>query len=218
MTSTSSQTIRILLAEDHTIVRQGLFALLSQAPDLLVVAEASDGNEAVRLALEHQPDVIVMDIGLPYLNGVDATAQIRQQLPQTQVLILSMHSGEEYVRPAIRAGARGFLLKGSDLSELVLAIRAVVEGNAFFCPTVANLLLQDSFANKPTTHHPQLTAREREVLQKVAEGFSSTQIAHLLEISSKTVESHRARIMQKLHIHDIPGLVRYAIRIGLIAP
>lgn len=217
MITLPSSSLRILLAEDHAIVRLGLRALLAQEPDLQVVAEANDGNEAIRLACEHQPDVVVMDIGLPSLNGIDATLFIREKCPRTHVLILSMHGGEEYVRPAIRAGARGFLLKGSGLADLLPAIRAVAQGNAFFCPSVAHLLLQDGFSS-PSQTEVQLTLREREVLQKVVEGFSSTQIAQQLQISPKTVESHRARIMQKLHLHDVPSLVRYAIRIGLIIP
>lgn len=217
-----SSPIRVLLAEDHTIVREGLKALLEHQPEVEIVGEASDGKLAVEQATALQPDVVVMDLSMPGLNGVDATRQIRRTLPDTHVLVLSMYSTEDYVRPAIRAGAGGFLLKGSGLTDLVAAIKAVASGNAFFSPEVARIVLQDS--QRAQTHGvedrvgAELTPREREVLRLVAEGNSSPEIAKLLGLSVKTVEGHRGRIMAKLDTHNVAGLVRHAIRIGLVSP
>lgn len=202
-------SIRVLIADDHTVVRQGLAALLGREPGITVCAEAADGREAVAMAITERPDVVVMDLAMDGMNGVDATAQIRRELPDTRVLVLSMHADEAYVRPAIRAGATGYLLKGSGVGDLVRAVRAVASGEAFFSPRVASLLLT------PPTEDP-LSPREREVLQLVAEGHSSASIAALLHLSARTVEGHRARIARKLGIGDVPGLVRYAIRQGLI--
>jgi len=216
----NSSIIRILLAEDHLIVRQGLRALLESQEDFQIVGEASNGREAVEAAKELKPDVMVMDLGMPLLNGVDATLSIRKTNPNIQVLVLSMYASEEYVRPAIRAGAKGYLLKGSGLSELSTAIRNVAKGENFYSPPVKALLDRDALEPKKEKAKAQqgtLTKREREILQMVAEGYSSPQIARLLKISPKTVDGHRGRLMQKLNIHDIPGLVRYAIRIGLIS-
>ena len=210
--------IRVILAEDHTIVREGLRALLDARDDVQVVAEVGNGRAAVEAALRERPDVIVMDLGMPELNGVDATAQIRAQAPETQVLILSMHSSEEYVRPALRAGAGGYLVKGSGLSDLVAAIQALARGEAFFSPTVAKILISES--RRPEGAAPAgdgLTNREREVLKLVAEGRSSPEIAELLSLSVKTVEGHRGRIMAKLEATNVVGLVRHAIKIGLVS-
>jgi len=217
---TTDRPIQVLLAEDHTIVREGLRALLEGAEGIAVVGEAADGREAVELAARLRPAVVLMDLAMPGLNGVDATRQIKKQAPATQVLVLSMHSGEEYVRPAIRAGASGFLVKGAGLSDLVAAIRAVAGGEAFFSPTAAKVLLRDAAADPDAagdTGRELLTGREREILQLVAEGKSSKDIGSLLAISPKTVEGHRGRIMAKLNIHDLAGLVRYAVRVGLVA-
>jgi two-component system, NarL family, response regulator NreC len=162
----------------------------------------------------------VMDLNMPKLNGVDAIQQVRKLVPSTHVLVLSMHGGEEYVRPAIRAGASGYLLKGAGLTELVKAIRVVLDGEAFFSPAVAKILLRDARSAEiceEETMSESLTPREREVLQLLAEGLSSPQIARQLHISTKTVEAHRSRIMKRLDIHNIAGLVRYAIRIGLVS-
>jgi len=217
----SSRPIRVLLAEDHTIVREGLRALLASQEDVTVVGEAENGQEAVERALELRPDVIVMDLSMPGLNGVDATRRIRKDLPATHVLVLSMYSTEEHVRPAIRAGAEGFLLKGSGLSGLVAAIRAVADGNAFFSPEVAKIVLDDSRrAERHGVEYragSELTPREREVLRLVAEGGSSPEIAKMLGLSVKTVEGHRGRIMAKLDAHNVAGLVRHAIRMGLVS-
>ncbi len=211
------ETINVLLADDHAIVREGVRALLAREADVAIVGEAADGHEAVRLCAELSPDVVIMDLAMPRLNGVDATAQIRKQSPRCRVLILSMHQTEEYVRPAIRAGASGYLLKGSGIADLVAATRAVAGGEAFFSPAVASIVLRDARGDGPPAEGQALTSREREVLQLVAEGRSSPQIARLLSISVKTVEGHRGRIMTKLNIRDLAGLVRYAVRVGLVS-
>ena len=215
MASLLADPIRVLLADDHAIVRQGLAALLASQRGIEVVGEAADGREAVAAAARLRPHVVVMDLGMPGLNGVDATRQIRRESPETAVLVLSMHASEEHVRPAIRAGATGYLLKGSGLSDLVAAIRAVAAGEGFLSPAVAKILVRD--AQGDASSGP-LTAREREILQLVGEGHSSPDIARVLHLSVKTVEGHRGRIMAKLGIHDIAGLVRYAIRVGLVSP
>lgn len=216
-----SGAIRVLLAEDHTIVREGLKALLTATEDLEVVGEVENGRDAVDACARLQPDVIVMDLNMPKLNGVDATREIREKPDAPRVLILSMYDGEEYVRPAIRAGASGYLLKGSGLSDLVKAIREVAGGNAFFSPAVAKILLQDSRGESSSSARKDpsdsLTKREREVLTLVGEGKSSPEIAKILGLSVKTIEGHRGRIMAKLGVHNVAGLVRQAIRIGLVS-
>jgi two-component system, NarL family, response regulator NreC len=211
----SHPPLRIVLADDHTMVRQGLRALLAAEGDIDVVGEASDGREAVSLCTLLKPDVLVMDVGMPTLNGVDATRLVRKESPSTHVLILSMHACDEYVRPAIRAGASGYLLKGAGLNDLVAAIRAVAQGEAFFSPAVAKFLLRE--VQSDGERGPELSGREREVLQLVGEGKTSPEIAKLLHLSVKTVEGHRARIMARLNIHDVAGLVRYAVRVGLVS-
>ncbi|EDM75215.1 two component transcriptional regulator, LuxR family protein [Plesiocystis pacifica SIR-1] len=216
-----TQTVRVLLVEDHTIVREGLKALLTATEDLEVVGEVADGRAAVEAAERLAPDVVVMDINMPKLDGVGATREIREKVNAPRVLILSMYDGEEYVRPAIRAGASGYLLKGSGLSDLVTAIREVAGGNAFFSPTVAKILLQESRGERSVKEAPDpadsLTKREREVLTLVGEGKSSPEIAKILGLSVKTIEGHRGRIMAKLGVHNVAGLVRQAIRIGLVS-
>jgi two-component system, NarL family, response regulator NreC len=216
------KTIRVLLAEDHTIVREGLKSLLNATEDLEVVGEVADGRQAVEACLRLRPDVVVMDLNMPELNGVDATREIRERPDAPKVVILSMYDGEEYVRPAIRAGASGYLLKGSGLSDLVKAIRAVARGEAFFSPTIAMILLRDSRGETSNNNEPPdpgdgLTKREREVLTLVGEGKSSPEIAKLLGISVKTIEGHRGRIMAKLEVRNVAGLVRQAIRLGLVS-
>ncbi len=210
--------IRVLLAEDHTIVREGLKALLSTRPGIEVVAEVGDGREAVAQTQKLRPEVVVMDLNMPELSGLEATRMIRQTEGLTsQVLILSMHAGEDYVRPALRAGACGYLLKGSGLSDLVAAIEALAEGNAFFSPEVAKIVLQDSRRPSQKKNHQDLSQRELQVLKLVAEGKSSPEIAKVLNLSVKTIEGHRSRIMAKLETRNVVGLVRYAIKIGLVA-
>jgi two-component system, NarL family, response regulator NreC len=218
----SNQIIRVLLAEDHTIVREGLRALLAGTQDIQVVGEASDGREALELALRLRPDVVIMDVTMPGLNGVDATLQLRRQLPNCSVLMLSMHASEDYVRSAIRAGAKGYLVKGSGIADLVTATKAVAKGEAFFCPAAAATLLREARQatqfKEDSTVPEELSIREREVLQLVAEGQSSREIAAVLHISVKTVDGHRGKIMEKLDIHELAGLVRYAMRKGIISP
>lgn len=215
-----TEPVRVVLVEDHQIVREGLRALLDGCDDVQVVAEASEGTTGVEIAKQHRPDVVVMDLNVPGLNGVDATKAIRQALPDTRVLILSMYSTEEHVRPAIRAGAGGYLLKGSGLSDLVAAIKAVASGNAFFSPEVAKIVLDDSrgAASGAERGAAELTPRERQVLELVAEGQSSPEIAKTLGLSVKTIEGHRGRIMAKLDTKNVAGLVRHAIRLGLVSP
>jgi DNA-binding NarL/FixJ family response regulator len=215
-----SDRLRVLLAEDHTIVREGLRALLDAREDMLVVGEVADGQAAVEAAKRLRPDVIVMDLGLPKLNGVDATVEIKGQLPETKVLVLSMYSGAEYVRPAIRAGASGYLLKGSGLSDLIRAIQSVAAGDAFFSPGVAKILLEDR--DKPPEEKKKspadaLTKREREVLTLVGQGKTTPEIAEELNLSPKTIEGHRSRIMAKLDLRNVAGMVRAAIRFGFVS-
>ena len=217
MIAKQDKTIKVLLADDHTIVREGVRALLSREDDITIVGEASDGREAVQMAQDLQPDVVVTDLAMPHLNGVDAALQIRKHCPRTRVLVLSMHQTEEYVRPAIRAGVSGYLLKGSGISDLVAATRAVAAGEAFFSPAVASIVLRDALGDSTSPEGEDLSTREREVLQLVAEGMSSPQIATMLSISVKTVEGHRSRIMAKLNIRDLAGLVRFAVRVGLVS-
>jgi len=218
MVEDSNRVIRVLIAEDHTIVREGLKALLAARSGIDVIAEVGNGRAAVEKAQALRPDVVVMDLNMPELNGLEATRLIREtEGLETQVLILSMHSSEEYVRPALRAGASGYLLKGSGLSDLVSAIEALAGGNAFFSPEVARIVLQDS--RRPARSGPannELSQRELQVLKLVAEGKSSPEVAKILHLSVKTIEGHRSRIMAKLETRNVVGLVRYAIKIGLV--
>lgn len=217
MTEQSEGVIRVLLAEDHTIVREGLKALLAARPGIEVVAEVGNGRDAVTQAQALRPDVVVMDLNMPEKNGLEATQAIRDTKGlDTQVLILSMHSSEEYVRPALRAGASGYLLKGSGLSDLVSAIEAIAGGNAFFSPEVARIVLQDSRRPPKSATKQELSQRETQVLKLVAEGKSSPEIAKILNLSVKTIEGHRSRIMAKLETRNVVGLVRYAIKTGLV--
>jgi two-component system, NarL family, response regulator NreC len=214
-----SEPIRVILVEDHQIVREGLKALLDGRDDIEVIAEADNGRDAVEAAKRDQPDVVVMDLNMPGLNGVDATKAIREHAPNTRILILSMYSTEEHVRPAIRAGAGGYLIKGSGLSDLVAAIQAVAAGNAFFSPEIAKIVLDDSRrvgGGSQDRGSTELTPRERQVLKLVAEGQSSPEIAKTLGVSVKTVEGHRGRIMSKLDAKNVAGLVRHAVRLGLV--
>ncbi|MDP3278426.1 MAG: response regulator transcription factor [Deltaproteobacteria bacterium] len=202
---------RVLLAEDHQIVREGLRALLSASPDMLVVGEAADGEACILACQTLDPDVVVMDLSMPKLDGVSATRAVSAM--GVRVLVLSMHGGDEYVRPAMRAGARGFVLKGAGLAQLVEAIRCVSRGDTYFGPGIqAPPIAQDP----PRDEDPGLTPREREVLQLVASGRSSSDIAAMLSVSPKTVETHRARIMTKLRAPNSASLVRAAIRLGLV--
>jgi two-component system response regulator NreC len=212
-------TLRILLADDHTVVRQGLRKVLEERPDWQVVAEAGDGREAVRLAEQHKPDVAVLDVAMPLLNGVEATRQIVKRVPGTRVLVLSMHSDEAYVTQILKAGAAGYLLKDSADVDLIQAVSAVSHGKSFFSPAVARLMLDDYVRQRgehATDRYESLSDREREIFQLVAEGKANKEIAALLFISSSTVETHRARIMEKLDVHSAAEIVLYAVRRGVI--
>ena len=213
--------IKIVLADDHGVVRKGLRFVLEQEPDMLVVGEAADGRDAVRVAKEAQPDVVVMDIAMPQLNGIDATAQVVKQNPRTGVLILSMHNDETYLLRALECGARGFLLKDTAEEDLVRAVRVVAQGKPFFSPAIAQSLLEDYMRSLQQRNQQDsyslLTDREKEVLQLLAEGRSNKDVANLLELSVYTVETHRTRIMQKLNLHNTAELVLYAVRKKIIS-
>ena len=205
---------RIMLADDHALVRKGFKLILNQEPDLEVIAEAGDGREAVRLALELKPDVIILDIGMPEINGVEATRRIVENCPECQVLILSMHKDPVYVRESLRAGARGYLLKDSIDEDLLRAIRAVASGDGFLSPEVSRTVLEDY--QQTTDPFDSLTAREREVLQLLAEGKVAKEIATALDVSVFTVDAHRGRILKKLDLRSSTELVKFAMRKGLI--
>jgi DNA-binding NarL/FixJ family response regulator len=213
---------RIMIADDHHLVRASLKSLLDDFPGLEVVAEAADGREAFELAGTLRPEVILMDISMAKLNGLEATRQIVKEHPHVRVIVLSMHTDERYVLQALRAGAAGYVLKGSAPNELELAIAAVSRGEIFLSPAISKHVI-DAFLGRTQMNGGEsdwldkLTPRQREILQLIAEGKSSKQIAHLLDSSVKTVESHRASLMERLDIHDVAGLVRYAIRNGLVS-
>jgi len=213
--------VRVLLADDHKLIRAGLVLVVQQQPDLSVIGEADDGRQAVQLVESLKPDVVVMDIGMPNLNGIEAARQITASRPDTAVVILSMHADEGYVLRALKAGARAYLLKDSATTDLVQAIRAVVEGKSFFSPAVSKVLLQDYMRKLRRTgaedSYDLLSPREREVLQLVAEGKSNKEVANLLNLSTYTVETHRAKIMQKLNLKGVPELILYAVRKGIIS-
>jgi two-component system, NarL family, response regulator NreC len=213
--------IRIVLADDHTVMRSGLRLLLERQPNLTVVGEAADGREAVTLAAEHNPDVVVMDIAMPNLNGVEAARQIVNHNPQTAVAILSMHSDESYVIRSLKAGARAYLLKDSAEADLIEAIRAISTGKSFFSPAVSRILKEDYMRKLDDKGaedtYELLTTREREVLQLVAEGQSNKEVANFLNLSLYTVETHRTHILQKLNLHSVPELILYAVRKGIIS-
>ncbi len=214
-------SIRVLLADDHRIVRQGLRALLSAQPDIVVVGETGDGRETVQLAESLQPDVVVMDISMPLLNGIEATRQIVSRTPEVTVVVLSMHGGDEYIFQALQAGALGYVLKQSADTELMMAVRAAQRGESFLSPAIAqrviNSYLQQAEAPQTQDRYELLTEREREVLQLVAEGKNVRETADLLCISSRTAAKHKANLMTKLDIHHTAGLVRFAIRRGVVA-
>ena len=216
--------IRVLLADDHTIVRQGVRMCLEAMGDIEVVAEAEDGQAAVQLTTQLKPDVAVVDLTMPRLNGVDAIRQIKRDVPATEVVVLSVHDSEAYVVQALRAGAAGYVLKRNAATELAAAIRAAHDGQAYLHPSIARRVIDDylsrihaseDIASEP---HERLTPREREVLQLAAEGHSTRAIAGLLTLSAKTVEHHRASVMTKLGLHGQTELVKYAIRAGLVDP
>ena len=211
--------IRVLLADDHDLVRAGFRSLLKDMAGLAVVAEAANGREACRLVRDQRPDLVLMDIMMPELNGLDATARIAATYPDVRVLILSMNASEEYVLQALRAGAAGYLLKNVKPAELEEAIRTVARGQTYLTPAISKHVVAGylQHASAPRGSLGQLTARQREVLQLIAEGRTTKEIAQRLEVSVKTAEGHRTQLMQALDIHDVAGLVRFAIRTGLIS-
>jgi DNA-binding NarL/FixJ family response regulator len=213
--------IRVLLADDHTVVRQGLRALLESEPDIAVIAEAETGRQAMDLANNLQPDVVIMDIAMPQLNGVEATRQITRETPGVKVLILSSYDDDEYLQQLTEAGARGYLVKQTAAADLVKAVHEVWRGDSSFSPSISKRLLdhcREAFIQGKQPHEQinTLTAREAQVLQLIAEGRANKQIAGDLSISIKTVEKHRQQLMNKLNIHDIAGLTRYALQKGVI--
>ncbi|HSU18180.1 MAG TPA: response regulator transcription factor [Acidobacteriaceae bacterium] len=213
--------LRILLADDHTIMRNGLRLLLERQPDFSVIGEASNGHEAVELADLKAPDIVIMDVAMPMMNGIEATARITAASPKIAVVILSMHSDESYVLRALKAGARGYLLKDSAEGDLIGAVRAVAANKAFFSPAVSKVLAEDYLRQMQQRgvedSYDLLTARERELLQLIAEGRSTKDIAALLNLSPYTVETHRGNLMSKLNVHSVPELILYAVRKRIIS-
>ncbi|MBI4319033.1 MAG: response regulator transcription factor [Chloroflexi bacterium] len=212
--------IRVMLADDHTLLREGIRVLLEAQPDIEVVAEAADGRQAVAKAHELKPDVVLMDIGMPAMNGLEATKQIKRNDPDVQVVVLTMHDNEEYIFQILNAGAAGYVLKRAAATELVSAIRAVHEGESFLHPAVAKKVIQEYLRRGEGSDEQEgidrLTDREREILKLIAEGHTNQAIADELCLSVKTVQTHRTHIMEKLGMHDRTELVKYAIRTGLI--
>lgn len=212
--------LRILLADDHTILRNGLRLLLERQPEFTVVAEAANGREAIDLAARESPDVAIIDIAMPVLNGIEAAQRISSAHPKVAIIILSVHSDESYILRALKAGARGYLLKDSPEGDLLQAVRAVAAGKAFFSPAVSKVLAED-YVRQVRQHgledpYDFLTARERELLQLIVELKPTKEIAELLNLSPHTVDTHRGNLMQKLNVHSIPELILYAVRKGII--
>ena len=207
--------ITVFVADDHTIVREGLASLLAAQPDIRVVGTAADGRATLREVLKLQPEVVVMDIAMPQMNGIEATRELRDRLPQARVVILSMHSSIEYVFHALEAGAHGYLLKDSAAQDVVDAVRAVLAGRRYLGRGVAEMVAEGVGRGSAASPLASLSKRERQVLQLVAEGRSSAQIAVVLSLSPKSVDTYRSRLMQKLHIGDVAGLVKFAIQHGL---
>ncbi len=207
--------IRILLADDHAVVRQGFKMILGAQPDFEIVGEAGNGREAVELAENLKPDIVVMDVSMPELNGIEATRRLSTSVPHCRVVALSMHKDNVYVREILRAGARGYLLKDSESADVVSAVRAVAQGEGYISPAVSNAVLGD-YRKHVTNPIDLLSSREREVLQMLAEGKTNKEIAVVLNLSVYTVDAHRGRIMEKLNVHSINELVRFAVRNGLI--
>ncbi len=211
------KSIRVLLVDDHGLVRAGIRLLLEELDGITVVAEANDGREALRITRAQRPDIVLMDIAMAGLNGLAATMQIKQEFPATHVIILSMYTSEEYVLQALQANASGYLLKDAATPELELAIQAVMRGDTYLSPAVSKQVVGSYVrrVEKQDAGHA-LTPRQREILAEVAEGHCTKEIAYRLNVSTKTVETHRTELMRRLEIHDIPSLVRYAIRMGIV--
>jgi DNA-binding NarL/FixJ family response regulator len=214
------KSIRVLLVDDHALVRAGIRALVQKLAGAEVVAEAEDGRQALSLVKDLRPDIVLMDISMPGLNGLEAAARVAKEYPCVKVIMLSAHSHEEYVCQALRAGASGYLLKDASTAELELALTAVARGETYLSPAVSKHVINDYMrrvSGEPGSLE-MLTPRQREILQLVAEGRTTKEIAHTLHISVKTVETHRMQLMDRLGIHDVAGLVRFAIRVGLVEP
>jgi DNA-binding NarL/FixJ family response regulator len=212
--------LRVMIVEDHALVRAGMRALLEKIDGIDVVSAVGDGWEAVKAVQTDAPDLVLMDIAMPELNGLDATSRIVKESPATRVILLSMHANEEYLQQALQSGASGYLLKGAELAELELAIKTVSRGDSYLTPAVAKYAIE-AYREKsdgPTGPLAKLSMRQREILQLIAEGHTTKDIAQRLNVSVKTVETHRAHLMERLEIHDVPGLVRFAVRVGLIQP
>ena len=213
--------VRVIVADDHHLVRQGIRMLLEKAEDIVVVGEAENGQEAVELAESLAPDIAVMDISMPRMNGIQATEQIHTRFPNTQVVMLSMHADDAMVRQALRRGARGYVLKRAIGEELLLAVRAAMKGETYLSPPIAGSIVGEVLSRQDGAEEPseleRLTRRESEVLQLLAEGETNSSIAQDLIVSVKTVEKHRASLMSKLDIHDLAGLVRFAVKHGMVS-
>jgi len=211
--------VRVILADDHTLVRAGIRALLEKLPEVKVLGEASNGREALELVKTHKPDVVLMDITMPGLNGLEAAARMAKEFPAVRVIILSMHNNEEYYWRALKAGAAGYLLKKAATAELAVALQRVIHGEIYLSQEISTRLLKkfplEGIADRKSPFE-QLTGRQREVLQLIAEGQNTKEIAEILKVSPKTVEYHRMKLMTGLNVHDVPGLVRFALRVGLI--
>jgi DNA-binding NarL/FixJ family response regulator len=212
-------SLKVLLVDNHTLVRAGIRALLEQIPNVVVIGEAGDGREALKLVEAQRPDLVLMDITMPVMNGLEATARIVKEFPGTRIVMLSVHTDEEYVLQALRAGAAGYLLKDAGRVELEIAVAAVARGETYLSPAVSRHVVGDYVRRTGSGKEGRLetlTPRQREILQLVAEGKSTKEIASILDVSVKTVETHRAQLMERLDIHDVAGLVRYAIRTGVV--
>jgi DNA-binding NarL/FixJ family response regulator len=213
--------IRVLIADDHPLIRSGLRALLEREGEFQVVGEASDGYEAIELATHLKPDVAMLDVGMPRLNGIDAAQHISERLPKVRIVVVSMHSDEAYVLRALKSGARGYLLKASSETDILAGIRAVAAGHAYFSPKITKLLVEE-YVNEMRRRGAEdsydlLSIREKEILQLLVEGKANREIAEMLHISVSTVETHRNNVFQKLGIHNLPELILYAVRKGLVS-
>ena len=214
------KTVRVLLADDHALVRAGIRSLVERIGFAEVVGEAGEGREAMQLVRSLKPNIVLMDIAMPGLNGIESTARIIKEFPNVKVIMLSMYTNEEFVLQSLQAGASGYLLKDAPIAELEQALTAVHHGDTYLSPSISDRVMKSYLSRAAGTTAPlqQLTPRQREILQLIAEGKNTKEIAFLLNLSGKTVETHRAQLMDRLGIHDIAGLVRYAMRSGLIPP
>jgi DNA-binding NarL/FixJ family response regulator len=212
--------IRVVVAEDHALVRAGIRSLLEKFPGVEVVDEASDGREALEALKKWSPDILLLDVSMPGMNGLEAAARAGRESPMTRVILVSMHANEEYVQQALRAGAAGYVLKDAGMAELELAVRSVARGETYLSPAVSRKVIADYVRRIGSKASPleALTSRQREILQMIAEGRTTKKIAQELHLGVKTVETHRAELMKRLDIHDVAGLVRFAVRVGLVGP